>query len=201
MPNGPSISDSTLPGVKDFYLVFVHFYEDLGFSSTPDIRPSAGLFTYKVTITKAPSQFRQDLQTLAGILNFPFPKSAFAYPTPPASQHSPGYFAYQEIQSQFDTSSIGVSVTTSTKGKAATSVADRAQAPQKLTPNKFSNQPPSYIGLSFAMPVTSYKDVTYVPSSGTVGPTKVTRQNLYATLDFYYPAAVPDQRWLTLSPL
>jgi hypothetical protein len=257
MPNGPAITDFTLPGVKDFYFLYVHFYKDLGFSKAADIPPGADVFTYTVTITKQPSQFRQDLQTLAGLVNFPLPitLSSFARSTLLSTQHSPGYYAFQEIKSQLDTSSIVVSVaaasnsgdalnspaasadqeqapqtptpkiksglstssivvgtsgasksgrppttpaaTSANQGQAAAS-ADQGQAPQKLTPNTYANQPPSYVGLGFAMPITSYKDVTYVPTSGTVGPTTVTRQNLYATLDFYFPPAVPDQQWLTL---
>lgn len=201
MPNGPPITDSTLPGVTDFYFLYVHFYKDLGFSTTADIPPAADVFTYTVTITKQPSQFRQDLQTLAGLVNFPLPKAPLEA-VAPKQQHPPGYYAYQEIKSQLDTSSIVVSVAAATKSGDAQNTpaasADQGQAPQKLTPNTYVNQPPSYLGLSVAMPITSYKDITYVPSTGTLGPTSVTRQNVYATLDFYYPPAVPDQEWLTL---
>ena len=197
MPNGPPITGATLPGVKDFYFLYVHFYRDLGFSKTADIPPGADVFTYTVTITKQPSQFRQDLQTLASLVNFPLPSALFGFA--PTKQYSPGYYAYQEIKTPLDTSSVVVSVAAkkSSPNTPAAS-ADQGEAPQKLTPNTYANQPPSYLGLSFAMPVTSYKDVTYVPSTGTVGPTTVTRQNVYATLDFYYPPAVPDQQWLTV---
>jgi hypothetical protein len=53
--------------------------------------------------------------------------------------------------------------------------------------------------LSFAVPVTSYKDVTYQSSSGTLAPSSITQQNVYVTFDAYFPAAQPGLaafRWV-----
>ena len=65
-------------------------------------------------------------------------------------------------------------------------------ASKQLSPNTYTNEKPSYIGLSFAVPVKSYKDVTYQSSSGMLAPSSITQQNVYATFDFYLPPAQPS---------
>jgi hypothetical protein len=65
-------------------------------------------------------------------------------------------------------------------------------ASKQLSANTYTNERPSYVGLSFAVPVKSYKDVTYQSSSGMLAPSSITQQNVYATFDLYLPPALPS---------
>ncbi len=60
-------------------------------------------------------------------------------------------------------------------------------AKESLTTATYTDEAPSFLGASFAMPVTSYNELNVDQSTGTVTPKSVTRQSLYFTLDFYVP--------------
>lgn len=77
--------------------------------------------------------------------------------------------------------------------------ATKVNASAQLSPNTYTNQKPAYVGLSFAVPVKSYKDATYQSSSQTLVPASITQQNVYVNIDAYYPAALPglvSVRWI-----
>jgi hypothetical protein len=81
----------------------------------------------------------------------------------------------------------------------APAAGDSKTAAATISSPSFTDQPLTFVGLSIAFPVTSYKQVTYTSSSGTLLPQSATEQSLYANLDFYIPAVDPDLialRWL-----
>jgi len=62
------------------------------------------------------------------------------------------------------------------------------------------NEVPTSWGLSVAFPVTSYKTVSYSSDSGGIlTPQSAKRQEIYGTIDLYYPKVAPDwrmRRWI-----
>ena len=61
-------------------------------------------------------------------------------------------------------------------------------------------KPPTYIGLSAGVQITSYKDITYQSTSETLTPSSVSSKNVYLFLDGYYPPVLPGLRSFRFVP-
>jgi hypothetical protein len=162
--------------------------------------------SYTIAISKQQSQFIQDLKTVLSIVS---PAAAGGAAggaaervTPPPPPKVTGYWSMSEFSSQYDESTLTITPSMNsaqpTQGNAA-SPSGQDTASKQLSPNTYTNQKPSYVGLSFAVPVTSYKSVTYNSSNGTLAPTSITQQNIYVNFDLYLPRAQPGLmtlRWI-----
>jgi hypothetical protein len=85
--------------------------------------------------------------------------------------------------------------------KEATAAAnDAKETKSALTAATYTDEAPSLFGASFALPVTSYKELNVDQSAGTVIPKSVTRQSLYFTLDLYVPRVEPPLMHLRYLP-
>jgi hypothetical protein len=155
--------------------------------------------SYTIAITKQQSQFMQDLKTVLSIVSPAAAVGGAERITPPKVT---GYWSMSEFTSQYDDSSLTITPsmnsTQPTQGNVA-SPSGQDTASKQLSPTTYTNQKPSYVGLSFAVPVTSYKSVTYNSSNGTLAPTSITQQNIYVNFDLYLPRAQPGLmtlRWI-----
>ena len=192
-----------IPGESEFRLVYIHLSP-----KTPDgtglldvhtdsLNPDGTLkhpVSYKIDITKMPSQFLQDAKTLLSVVGVVAPPPAnpvLPSPPPPPPVYV-GYWGYGDISSEYTTSSVKVTPTQDA-GTPAPSTTDPKNntAKDALTVNTYTNEGRAYFGLGIAVPVKKTKDVQYQSSNGTLVPTTVTKQNAYATLDLYLPPALP----------
>ena len=198
------LEDTFVPGEKAFRLIFIHLSPAADLGQAASLTDSFTDNTYKilnhpisytVDITKEDSQFKQDVQTLGKILGL-------VGAAPPAPPMYVGYWGWAEVESNYSTSSIKITPSSSSKTPVASSNQDQSsnKASATLSANTYSNEAPTYIGLSVAVPVTSYKDVTYQSGSTTLVPTTVSKQSAYANLDFYFPAALPGLMALRYIP-
>ncbi len=188
--------DVYIPGQKSFRFLYIHLNAEPTNTNEFGTTDGAGNailahpVSYKIVVTQQPTQFVQDFKTILGILG---------YGGLVAVKYHPGYWSVSEFDSQYSTSTITITPTTSSTAKLASTADPAAPKPtdnaaQKLnTPsaNTYINEGPTHWGLGFAIPVKSYKDVTYNSSNGTLTPTTITKQNVYVNLDAYLPAAVP----------
>ena len=199
---------TAIPGRTALQFVYIHLNFNLAANESEwrapatVADPTPGLahpINYTITITKTQTQFIQDLQTLLQILKVVTPMAA-AGVTP-----APGYFSVTTFNSCSDvtcrqpwtTSSITISgsLDSANKTQGATTPKDKNNNPTsvsgQLTSNTYHNEKPIWIGLSAGVPITSYKDVTYQQSSGTLVPSTTTQQNAYVFLDGYLPPVLP----------
>ncbi len=146
--------------------------------------------SYSITVSKQQTQFIQDLQTLLQIVGIEAAAGG-ARGVPP----SPGYFSITSFQSRWDTSSITIvaSLNDSSKGTVASPGSIKSgTTSNQLSSSSYQNQKPTWIGLSAGIPITTYKDVIYQSSSGTLVPTSITQQKAYIFLDGYVPPVLPS---------
>lgn len=204
---------NAITGKTKFRLIYLHLNHVLGAPSesvTPD--PTGATtdlvlktpISYKVVITKQQTQFVQDSQTLLKIIGGSFGAQA--------DDFALGYSSVFEFDSQYQTSLVTVSatlqggsspggVTPDANANSATKPTQdkSATAANQLATQSYNNEKPSWIGLSVAVPLTSYKDASYDQTGGTISPKTINRQNIYAVADFYYPRVIPtftNLRWL-----
>jgi hypothetical protein len=182
--------DNNIPGVKNFRLVYIHLNFDLNnpsesISTTADGTALVHPVSYKIVITKEPTQFVQDFKTVLQIVGG---GTATA-----GESAKPGYWSVSEFSSAYQTSSLTItpSLNQKTSDTIQGKTSDEASKVSTLTPKTYANEKPSYLGLSFAVPVTSYKDVVYQSTGSTLAPKTITQQNIYLNLDLYYPPAQP----------
>jgi hypothetical protein len=183
--------DTDLPGVKHFRVVFLHLNFDL-MDPGESVNTVGGALipslvvpvSYTVAITKKDTQFVQDVKTLLQVEGLAGPRAA-------AASLQLGYYGYAEIDSQFSTSAVTITPSLAKAAQPVIGSDSSTKAASTLTPNTYTNEGLSYYGLSVAVPVTSYKDVTFNSSGGTLTPKSTTKQNAYVALDGYYPAALP----------
>jgi len=205
------LEGTIIAGQRKFRLVYLHFNADLNPTGTDDESITScpegyappclkHPVAYNVVVSKQQTQFIQDLHTVLGIVGVPV---AAVHAAPPQAPLSVGYWSYSDFTSQYTTSSIKItaSLTAAQKtvvGRTADSGSQNA-ASNALATQTYANEKPSYVGLSFAVPVTSYKDVTYQSSTGTLVPSSITQQKVYVTFDVYLPPAQPGLaafRWI-----
>ena len=199
---------TAIPGRTDLQFVYIHLNFDLS-ENEAEWRapatvadPSPGLahpVNYKITVTKQQTQFIQDVQSLLQILKVVTPMAAAAA-TP-----VPGYFSITTFHSCSDsgcsqpwttsTITITASLDSANKTPPKTTAKDAngnaTSVSSQLASNSYHNEKPTWIGLSAGVPITSYKDVTYQQSSGTLIPSTTTQQNAYVFLDAYLPPVLP----------
>jgi hypothetical protein len=211
---------TTLAGRTKYRFVYIHFNVDLnpdgsnsdesivqtcldksGSSWTVQDNCLAHPVSYNIVISKQQTQFIQDLNT---VLQMVLPAGSIAKDLKaPPPVRSVGYWSYSDFNSQYSTSSIKITASLESssaplKGKTVGAAGQNAASSQLAT-QTYANEKPSYIGLSFAVPVTSYKDVTFQSSTGTLAPSSITQQNVYITFDGYFPGAQPGLaafRWI-----
>jgi hypothetical protein len=193
---------TAIPGRKDLQFVYIHLNAVLASGTSEWKAPGSVLdptpilahpVNYTITVTKAQTQFIQDLQTLAQILKVYSPAAA-------AAATSCGYYSFTLFTSQWTTSTITIaaSLDSTNKTKPAASPANAAGIPanaksasNQLTSKTYNNERPSWVGLSAGVPITSFKDITYQQTSSTLTPTSITQQNAYVFIDGYFPPVLP----------
>jgi hypothetical protein len=203
------IQHTTISGQTHFRLVYIHLNSDLTSAAESFVDTNNGTgdsklkvaVSYQITINKQDTQLMQDIKTLAQIL-------AGGVNTQAATPEL-GYYSVFDFNSQFATSTLAISAAlpnsasdNSDKETAATAAAANKKgstpasgtAANKLATQTYTNEKPSYIGLSVAVPLNSYKDLSYDQSSSTFTPKTVNRQNVYVTVDAYLPASEPGLR-------
>jgi hypothetical protein len=198
---------TAIPGRTDLQFVYIHLNFNLSAGETEwrspatVADPNPGLahpINYTITVTKQQPQIIQDIQSLLQILKVVTPMAA-AGVTP-----APGYFSVTTFGSCSDatctqpwkTSTIAIAASLDSQNKtqpaAATKDAQgKATVAGQLASNTYHNEKPTWVGLSAGIPITSYKDITYQQSSGTLVPSTITQQNAYVFLDGYLPPVLP----------
>lgn len=180
---------TAIPGYSAFQLVYIHLNSDLTAGTSEwekqgtVAQPTPTLvhpISYTITVAKAQTQFLQDVQTALQILGL---KVA-------AATTSTGYFSVTTFQSQWTTSTITIAASLDPSDKTQGSAQNSAAG--KLSSNTYTNEKPSWVGLSAGVQITSYKDITYQSSSGTLVPNSVTKSGVYFFLDGYFPPVLPS---------
>jgi len=157
----------------------------VGAGSSPPTTPTLlHPVNYTITVTKAQTQFIQDLKTALQILGLQVPGGL--RPVAP----SPGYFSTTTFQSEWTTSGITIAASLDSANK--NQGKNQNSATNSLSSNTYTNEKPSWVGLSAGVQITSYKDITYQSSSGTLVPSSITKQDVYFFLDGYLPPVVPS---------
>jgi hypothetical protein len=189
---------ATIAGRTKFRVIYVHLNFDLNNKHNESFAKDVAAQTdrlahpisYSVEVKKQQTQFVKDLISLLTILGAYTPQQ-----TPAAVDPEVGYFSVYEFDSQFKTSTIAITaVHSDSANSAAAGNADNSadKKTQQVASQTYVNEGPSWIGLSFAVPLTSYKDVTFSQTNGTLTSNTIDRQNIYAALDFYWPPVQPS---------
>jgi hypothetical protein len=194
VPPSASFTGTSIAGRTDFQLLYIHLNYDLT-KGTPEwtVTPPGAQpvllhpVSYTVTVSKAQTQFLQDLKSIVQILGYTVPSDNKVHAPPP------GYFSLSTFSSQWKTSSIVVAASLNSSGKPPATTSTSTSSNQ-LASQTFSNEAPSYVGLSGGVQITSYKSVTYQSTGGVLAPSSVTNKNVYLFLDGYYPAVLPGLR-------
>jgi len=210
-----SLQRTVISGQKNFRLIYVHLDADLTVSVESFLTTAAAAggtqtklkvpISYNIKITKQNTQLAQDIQTLAQILGGGGAVAAAA------AAPELGYYSAFDFNSNFSTSSINISAalpnstdkTTNANSTAAKNAAgstpNGGTAANALATQAFTNERPAYVGLGVAVPLNSYRDLTYDQSGSTLTPKTVTRQNVYVTANLYLPPSAPGLmavRWI-----
>jgi len=198
---------TAIAGRTDLQFVYIHLNFDLKAgeaewkAKATVAEPNPGLvhpINYSITVTKQQPQFILDIQSLLQILKVVTPLAAAGVTT------SLGYFSVTTFHScsdaicsqQWPTSTITITASLDSQNKAQPAATTKdakgnATAAGQLASNAYHNEKRAWIGLSAGIPITSYKDITYQQSSGTLVPSTITQQNAYVFLDGYLPPVLP----------
>jgi hypothetical protein len=204
-----AIQHSTISGQRAFRFVYIHLDSDLTTASesfktdnstgTPKTTLTVPV-NYQIQITKKQTQLAQDIQTLIPILTGGVAAQANAPEL--------GYYSVFDFNSQFSTSSIVITAALPNSAKNQPQVAAANQkgatpstgtAANNLASQTYANERPAWVGLGAAVPMNSYKDISYHQTSTSFTPATVNRQNVYVTVDFYLPPSEPGLtsiRWV-----
>lgn len=187
---------AVIAGKQKFRVIYVHLNFDLNNNHTESFELDVASHTdkllhpisYSVEVKKQQTQFVKDLISLLTILGAYTPQ-----PAPAAVDPEVGYFSVYEFDSQFKTSTIAITAVRAGSGNPPTENAGTAadKKTQQVASQTYVNEGPSWIGLSFAVPLASYKDVTFSQTNDILTSSKIDRQNIYAALDFYWPPVQP----------
>jgi len=201
IPSSAEFTGTSIPGRTNFQLVYFHlnfdltkgtreFEQDNADNTTTLIHP----VSYSVTVTKAQTQFLQDLKTVLQLANI---TKAAAVTAPPV-----GYYSIATFTSQWTTSTITISASLDSGDQnAASKTASKAtDKSTQLVSQTFNNEKPTWLGLSGGVQVTSYKDITYQTASGSLAPSTVTSKNVYLFLDGYIPPVLSGLRTFRYIP-
>jgi hypothetical protein len=200
---------TSISGQQDLQLLYIHINSNLT-DPSEGISPGPVLtnpVNYTVTITKAKTQLQQDLKsvaTLLGWLSGPAVAGAVDNKDDVASIY--GYWSASTFKSEYSTAQIVVSASingknspgapqTDSTGKPITDTTTGTQKPttatSQLSSKTYNSERPAYVELGFAIPVTSYKDITYSTTSSTITPKTATQQTAVLVGNLYLPAAQP----------
>lgn len=195
---------TVVPGETHFQVLYIHINSDLsdateGLTAGAAGQTLANPVTYTVTVTKAKTQLEQDLRSLVTLLGWTTGAGAAAANTNKDDSNSIyGYWSASAFDSAYTTSQIVVSASLNSKnqkGSPTTNPATGKSTPTtttgQLSSKTYSNEKPSYFELGFAIPVTSYKEVTYSTTSSTVTPNTATKQTAVLVGNLYLPPAQP----------
>ena len=187
-PLGISLSEQdwlqrrSIPGRQTVILVCLEIPSDE--RTSPEIALfKKGTLSYAIAITKQKSQFDKDLTTIISMV-YPAAASVTDNATT-ADTPLAGYVASYPFNTPSDVCSISIAPTNGSTDKKGAGTAG-------FDTVVFADESPAWRGLSFAIPVASYKDVTFDQSANTLTPKTVSRQNLYACLDIYLPPIEPS---------
>jgi hypothetical protein len=167
-----------------------------GYTSAPKVNLNTLLHpvSYTITVTKAETQFLQDLKTALQVLGL----GDLSTLTLGAAPVSYGYFGISTFQPQWTTSGITIAASLDSsnppKNQGASQNGKGTGTSNSLSSNTYINEKPSFVGLSAGVQITSYKDVTFQSSSGALVPNSITKQDVYFFLDGYYPGVLPSLR-------
>ena len=179
---------TAIPGRKDFQFIYIHLNAVLANGPNEWQVVGAGGTTlkhpvnYTVTVSKQQTQFLQDLKSTLQILGVLAAASEVV---------KPGYYSVSTFQSQWTTSSISITGTLDSKNESKAATATQKDASNQIASKTYTNERPSWIGLSAGVPLTTYKDITFQSSSGTLIPNSITKQDVYIFLDGYLPPVLP----------
>jgi hypothetical protein len=197
IPRSAEFTGTSIPGRTDFQLIYVHLNFNLTLGESEWKQSTAGSppklihpVSYSVTVSKAQTQFLQDLKSIVQILGYNIPAGNHA--------PSPGYFAVSTFTSQWTTSTITVTASLDADNKNTASTSTNQST--KLTSQVFTNEKPSWIGLSAGVQISSYRDVTYQSSSSTLIPSSITSKDVYLFVDGYVPPVIPGLRTFRYIP-
>jgi hypothetical protein len=183
------------PGYTEFQFVYLHLNAVIASGAMGgaqagalDVSPPTLIHpvNYTITVTKAQTQFVQDLKTALQIIGIALPTGA----APAAIPANPGYFAVTTFESQWTTSGITIAASLDASNKVSGTTQNSTS--NSLSSNTYTNEKPSWVGLSAGVQITSYKDLTFQSSSGTLVPSTVTKQGVYFFLDGYVPPVLPS---------
>lgn len=178
-----------IPGRKNFQFVYIHLNADLSQGENEwKVVAAAGTslkhpVSYTITVTKQDTQFLQDLKTVLQIVGLARAAAA-------ATQ--PGYYSVTTFDSQWETSSISIAASLDSGNKSQGKAEKENGTANQLAAKTYTNEKPSWIGLSAGVPITKYKDVTFDSSSGTIIPSSITKQDVYLFVDGYVPPVLPS---------
>jgi hypothetical protein len=187
-------------GRTSFRLIYIHLNYDLlaqGESIGPD--PNGTGFdvlkvpvSYKVAIQKEKTQLAKDFQTVLKVLGVT--TGAASLDEDPVV----GYFSVFTFDSAFQTSQVAITASLKQDKKPAAGAAPATTA-NDLANRTFRNERQAWLGLSSAIPLTSYEDIDYDQTGGVFTAKSIKRENVYFVADFYLPAVKPGLtrfRWL-----
>jgi hypothetical protein len=202
---------TAIAGEQNLQLLYIHINSDLT-DPSEGISPGGGApsltnpVNYTVTITKEKSQLVQDIKSVATLVGWLSGAAAAAAVTNLDDATSVyGYWSASTFQSEFPTSQIVVSASINGKNSPGAPQTDSTGKPVKdaagdqkpttttsqLSSKTYNSEKPAYFELGFAIPVTSYKDITYSSTSSTVTPTSATQQSAVLVGNLYLPPAQP----------
>jgi hypothetical protein len=180
---------AAIPGRTDFQFIYIHLNavlknnEDEWKLATASGTTLKHPVSYSISVTKQQAQFIQDLKTVLQIVGV----TAAA-----ATEIKPGYFSLTTFKSEWETSGITITASLDSADKTQGKGTGQNTASNQLASNTYTNEKPSWIGLSAGVPITSYKSVTYQSTGGTLVPNSITKQDVYIFLDGYVPPVLPS---------
>jgi hypothetical protein len=126
---------------------------------------------YEISVTKKTPQPLADLKTLAGIAFGQGDESAIVLKTVKGA-----LYQALEMNNVLSPSTLAIG------GKVG-------QAPQdaKISERSYTNEGKYWGGFSFAVPINSYKDISFDENNPSLQPKTVKRENIYAVADLYLP--------------
>jgi len=194
--------DAIINGRTKFRLIYIHLNFDLNNNHAESFKQNVASqqdepvqpVSYAITVKKQQTQFVKDLLSLLQILGALTPSAQAA-----AADPEVGYFSVYEFDSQFKTSLLTV---TAARGGSSSMPANSGQntsnrnasgndTKNQIATQSYVNEGPSWVGLSFAVPLASYKDLKFSQTDSTITTNTIDRQNIYAAFDFYWPPVQP----------
>ena len=194
---------ATIPGTKHLQLVYIHINSDLSDPSegidTTDLnaRKLTNPVSYSIAVTKQQTQLVKDFKSLTSLLGWTAGTALAASPTNlDDAQSVYGYWSASTFDPQHSTSQIVITASLNTTDVPSSSTVDpktkkatSSSTTGQLSSKTYNSEKPSYIALGFAIPVTSYNEITYNSTSSTISPSTASKATVTVTGDLYLPPA------------